>query len=294
MKKHIPKIIALVGILILCFTFVAVPCFAHSYIPNGTGTTAPLPTVTASYYDSYYDDIYLLEDAIPSYEPEITGYVSDVFVKSMTIIHNVEYKFSQEFISTMTEDEVYPIINCTIPNTVITNEDRALLQDMLTIYLPVDTLDPLKYSIAYEYIPYYQGNKQSVNKVTIDMDFGGGSIQPHADAVRAIDEIYGTEWDYIVVSDIHISGITPSNYFGITVPYSGSQGVYWYSPLTIDEIYKNENIYIDEIPVGEFLWNSLDSFLNFEIFPGISLYLVFTSIVAIPIFIWFLKIFAGG
>lgn len=46
--------------------------------------------------------------------------------------------------------------------------------------------------------------------------------------------------------------------------------------------------------VGEFLSNSIGSFLDTEIFPGITIGGIILIILAIPLAIWFLKMFAGG
>lgn len=65
-----------------------------------------------------------------------------------------------------------------------------------------------------------------------------------------------------------------------------------YRTLSNDDVIVNT--FIEDVPVGDFLWNSVTGMLGFEIAPNLQLYHVLLAVIVLPLLVWFLKVVAGG
>lgn len=274
MKKHIKKVLCAVALIVLCVSAFAIPSFAYTQTMDQTVlgvNLLPIEVVRTDRLAQERDvDVtlsYLFDNALNDTTSPV-WYIDEVYNVGGT--SNVIY--CVYVLSSLNHDITYAI---NIPD-FMTNTNMRDFENQLIFHGRFE----LSYSLTY----FANGGGRE--------ERGGGYYSEDADGYFDLGRAVPEEWDNGVVY-WHIDELTIEDGFAFEVPY--------YGPTLADAVLKPisaENIqystYIDDVPIGEFLWNSISSFLRTEIFPNVTLYHLFTAIIAIPLFIWFLKLFAGG
>ena len=281
MKKHIKKIICLVAVIVLCVSAFVIPCFAYTqdgYMANdliGANLVTPEIVISDRLPDVRYVDTfptYLFDNAYNDLNSDV-WYIDEIY--SEKNIPNVTFS-------------VFGFDADTYDSTLVMNfPTYALRSDADNAYY------------QYEFTGYYKFN--------LDVYFygDGGQFTERHYQFDYTNESEPTYWKlgdlmptnlpngtlYVTISDFVT--YRPLDLF-VTVPYFYTNTLAELPMQNIDTDNIMHPVYVDSVNVGDFLFNSVKNFLDFEIVEGLSLYVVFICIVALLLLLWFLKLLAGG
>lgn len=266
MKKQ-NKILALVAMILAIGTMVALPCFAYEVNPLNTPLGYTVVPVTFT-VDVNGDTLY--SDTIPYSFYDERDVSSDVW----EVYYNdgfAEYQFFDYGYTTL--GTTYKL---NFPTLTFRDEDNALTA--LTIF-----------NVASVDITWYGVNSGGVTDGTRYTNSWGNNGTSFDVGSFFADMLSGYEFIIFEMSaTTYLEG-------GVRLPiYDGSTIL---SDIPINVYTKSDGVVvspIDNVPIGEFLWNSVTGFLGFEIAEGIQLYDILLALVALPLLMWFLKLVAGG
>lgn len=274
MKKHIKKIICLVAVLVLCVSAFVIPSFAYSD------------------YDTDFQGSNVLN---------VTMYriLSDQWETDTIPLNNFDY-FAEFGSNVIKYRGVDNSINANIPHCTfgfynLSNNATYTMSIGDFGYFPGSDIGDVALIIDgdgtyfnYEVTEVYQDGTTVSDVRFFSVDLSGAFDTRFALVPSKTDS-------ELLCTYVNIYNIVCTYNTTITLPFypvgTEISDIPIYS-LNIRNI--RQNIYISDVPMGQFLWNSVTNFLSFEIVPGVSLYIVLTAVIALPLFIWFLKLFSGG
>ena len=280
MKKHIKKIICVVAILVACVSATIIPCFAYTSYMDGD--LLGVQTVSPSFRYVDRRESSTVCDVTPSY----------IFSNSVNDVDSEAYVITSITHDSSAGNDIY----------LVYYKFNPYIRDAIfSIDIPTYKVfcDNAYYSYQFEFYGYYSFHYEFRHITPLGAEsIITGDIDSSIDGEYwMLVDLFPSNWNdgvtYVSITDFVVDN---SSTFGMVIPYYGVGNldeVPLY-PLTVDNLPTNSPIYIDEVDMGTFLWNSVNNFLNFEIVNGVSLYEIFLVIVSIPLAIWLLKLFAGG
>lgn len=270
MKRYIIVILCAVALLIA----MAMPCLAYTAYPALDEDILGYSPITAE----------IIIDSSPNiYQRDTTPYtiydtvMSDVY--ELQLIQTTDSR-ALRFIPANIQATRKIVLKDLVFNYEIFAEDTSRQSNIPVIVAENIIIKGEAYSIDGRYLGAYredtltQFNSNTLFESLRDA-FGTVQLKLYIESIIATDTRGGDIWYQV----IPVSGDTTLNDF----PLLG---------FTSDDIIVS-NV-VEDVDIGEFLWGSVTNFLRFEILPNVSLYMVFIAIIAIPLLIWILKIFAGG
>ena len=152
------------------------------------------------------------------------------------------------------------------------------------------------YNITYEIEGYYIDNSNNINNIT--------SIISNYNGLLGTNYLYPSKTDLFGVSSINGNNLMYIKYYRVVVEFPNNYSdnlCYNYGVFSkeYEEINYNNAltswVSISQTNnIGSSLLSSVNSFMSFEIVPGLSLLNILMLLVAIPLLIWILKLFLGG
>lgn len=278
MKKHIKKIICLVAVIVLSVTATIVPCFAYEqvdYLSNDLlGANVVSPTITISNRQSELR----YSDTFPNYIYD--NAINDLSSDAWYI------------------DETYSVGDLWYASYGL-YADRYDSTATLTFPVYIVRTDDTNYINQFNFTGWY--------KFTLDIEYFGDGGQ-YSELHYDFDYTNETDPTYWKLGDLMPTGkpsgkvfVTISNFqivnptdFCFDMPYYTDTNIADLTMRNISADNITQPVYVDNVNVGDFLFNSVKNFLDFEIIEGVSLYVIFISLVGIMLLVWFLKLLAGG
>ena len=275
MKKHIKKVLCAVALIVLCVTAFVVPSFAYFQTTDQTVLGVSLIDITFWRTDRLAQERDVDVTLQFLYDNSVNDTSSDIWYIANTYTVDGAFNdvtYASYYLYEPQQDQIYSM-HINDYKTVTSQRD-----------FEHQFIFKGEFSFSYTLIYYANGGGRDEVSGTWSTIGSYGEL--------ALSSLVPSEWDNGVVY-WHFDKIAIRDDFNVDVPY--------YGPYIADAVMQPinaENIqystFIDDVPIGEFLWNSVNNFLGTEIFPNVTLYHLFTAIIAIPLFMWFLKLFAGG
>lgn len=281
MKKHIKKIICLVAVLVLCTSALVVPCFAYTQYDYDTsdliGANLVTPEVVISnrlsstrYVDTFpnylFDNSYNDLDSNAWYVDELAGYEN---------VPNVTYG-------------VFGLVADRYDSTAVLNfPTYAVRTDNINAYYQYEFTGYFKFNLD---VVFY-GDGGQFDEVHYQLDYTNETDLTWWKLGDLMPTNLPSGTMYVTITNFEI--VRPSDFF-LGIPYYYANTLAELPIQHIDTDNFMHPVYVDSVNVGDFLFNSVKNFLDFEIVDGLSLYVVFICIVAMLLLVWFLKLLAGG
>lgn len=260
MKRHIIPILSVIALLVSVFAF-----NASAYYVDETSGVLGYNTIRAT-MTSGDTNIDTNSDTLP-----------------YTIYNGEDYAYSTFYIDQRSGDVVTFEFAFTGNDSYSIDFYPMVYRELATSVLQVFNVNECSLSINYR---VSTGGTLS-DPVVVDLGYSAShDIRAFLDNVTPVNsvtyfEIYVTDLDESTSIDVSlIDAQTPL----VNVPISD---------ITLDDVNVNVSV-IDNVPIGDFLWNSVTGFLAFEIIEGVQLYDILICVIALPLLVFFLKVIAGG